>query len=233
MMNFQNQIDYLQIYESVDMLGDIAIPEPLQLETLKNQIIFRCGLLTPTYSEPHVMKAAIDQFFTRENWNINHLVKIILAEYSPIENTDRYSTHTTDRTGSETTTHSGKDQRDIRDGGTQTRDIQESGTTQEEATVSAYNASSYQPDNKVATTHGKKTDDDITFGKTVDDDLTYGHVVGTESEGSDEYTEHTHGNIGVTTNQELINQELELLRSFDVYDWIAAKLENELFIQVY
>ena len=54
-----------------------------------------------------------------------------------------------------------------------------------------------------------------------------------KSSGKDTYTEHTHGNIGVTTNQQMIEQELELLRHFDIYDWIAAKLENELFIQVY
>lgn len=272
-MNFQNQIDYLQEFENSDMLKGVEVPAPLQAETLKTQIVFRCGLLEPQYSEPYIMQTAITQFFKREQWNIKHLVNIILAEYSPIENTDRYSDHTIDKSGNRTVTesgsntgketHSGKDQRDISHSGTDQRDeshtgtdqrdIQNSGTDTTTNTVSAYNSSSYQPDNKSDLLHGQKVDDDLTHGEVINDDLTYGHKIdddltyghevtssGTKtgsvtdkSTGKDKYTEHTHGNIGVTTNQQMIEQELELLRHFDVYDWIAAKLENELFIQVY
>ena len=291
-MNFQNQIDWLQI-RNEDMLEGVSVPDPLEAETLKSQIVFRCGLLIPAYSEPEIQKTAITQFFRREQWNIQHLINIILAEYSPIENTDRYSEHTTEDIGSGSSTHSGTDQRQINTSGTDQRDIQESGTDSREiqnsgtdsrvtantgsdqreiqeggATtttreISAYNSTGYQADNKETVDHGKttnddltygkitdddvtygkKTDDDVTYGKKTDDDvtygkqtqdnLTYGHKITDEKTGTSTYTEHTHGNIGVTTNQEMIRQELELLEAFDVYDWIAAKLEKELFLQIY
>lgn len=251
-MNFQNQIDFLQM-QSEDMLSGVEVPAPLQAETLKTQIVFRCGLLEPQYTEPEIMQAAISQFFRREQWNITHLVNIILAEYSPIENMDRHgqvimhgigggsSTHS--GTDQRNITHSGTDERDETHTGTDQRDIQNSGTDTTTNTVSAFNSSSYQPDSKseVANglkvdddlTHGETINDDLTYGHTIDDDTTYGHVITNTSNSNTTTTDHTHGNIGVTTNQELINQELELLRHFDVYDWIAAKLENELFIQVY
>lgn len=268
-MNFQNQIDYLQRFRNEDIMSGVEVPAPLQVETLKTQIVFRCGLLEPVYSEPEIMQAAIAQFFKREQWNITHLINIILAEYSPIENTDRYSEHTNNTNGTRTVTqsgsstdqHSGKDQRDIEHSGTDERDESHSGTDERDEshsgtdgttnTVSAFNSSSYQPDSKSDLLHGEKIDDDLSYGHKIDDDITYGHKIDDdttyghkiehsddrstkdENSGSDSYTEHTHGNIGVTTNQELIRQELELLRHFDVYDWIAAKLENELFIQVY
>ena len=292
-MNFQNQVDYLQLWKNEDMFEGVTVPDPLEAETLKSQIVFRCGLLEPAYSEPEIQKTAITQFFKREQWNIQHLVNIILAEYSPIENTDRYSEHTTEDIGSGSSTHSGtdarniinsgKDQRDIEESGTDQRDLQESGTDQREIQnsgtdgreiqesgdttttreISAYNSAAYQADNKETVDHGKrteddltygkvtnddvtygkKTDDDITYGKKTDDDVTYGkqtqdnviygHKITDEKTGSSTYTEHTHGNIGVTTNQEMIRQELELLEAFDVYDWIAAKMEKELFLQVY
>ena len=261
-MNFQNQIDFLQI-RNEDMLEGVVVPDPLDTETLKSQIVFRCGLLWPAYSEPEIQKTAITQFFKREQWNIKHLINIILAEYSPIENTDRYSEHTTEDNGSGSSTHSGSDrrtinnsgkdqrdiqesgtdQRDVSSSGTDQRDIQEGGTTTVTREVSAYNSSGYQADNKETTAHGKKTDDDVTYGKKTDDDVTYGkntvdnlaygHKIIDEKTGKSTYTEHTHGNIGVTTNQEMIRQELELLEAFDVYDWIAAKMERELFLQVY
>lgn len=284
-MNFQNQADYLKQLNNEDILTGVFVPAPLHEETLKSQIMLRCGLLEPVYSEPEIMQAAIVQFFTREQWNITHLINIILAEYSPIENTDRYSEHTNNSsgskniTGSGTETHSGKDERDIRHGGKDEHDTTNSGTDQRTIansgtdttsethsgtdtttnTVSAYNSSAYQPDSKSDFSHGEsisgstvhglhtndslqhglKVDDDLKYGHTIDDDLTHGHEISRGStsaettSGQDTYTEHTHGNIGVTTNQELIEQELQLLRHFDVYDWIAAKLENELFIQVY
>ncbi len=272
-MNFQNQIDYLRALRNEDMFDGVSVPSPLDPETLKSQIVFRCGLLWPAYSEPEIQKAAITQFFKREQWNIQHLINIILAEYSPIENTDRYSEHTTEEEGGGSSTHSGTDQRqinnsgtdqrdietsgtdqrDIETSGTDQRDIQEGGTTTDTKEISAYNTSGYQADNKETVAHGKKTDDDLTYGKKTDDDLTYGkktdddltygkqtsdsttygHKITDEKTGKSSYTEHTHGNIGVTTNQEMIRQELELLESFDIYDWIAAKMEKELFLQIY
>lgn len=264
-MNFQNQIEYLQVMNSEDMLQGVAVPKPLNADTLKTQIVFRCGLLEPVYSEPYIMRQAIAQFFKREQWNIEHLVNIILAEYSPIENTDRYSEHTDTatgekgstrtKTGSGTDAHSGTDARTITNSGSDTEthsgtDTEtHSGTDTDTRTISAYNSNAYQPDNKeetahgeviatqrgeqIATAYGRGTTDNLQHGEQIThSDNTTETITGTD-DSTHNYTEHTHGNIGVTTNQDLINQELELLRHFDVYDWIAAKLEHELFLQVY
>ena len=263
-MNFQNQIDFLQL-QSEDMLAGVEVPAPLQVETLKTQIVLRCGLLEPVYSEPVIMQDAISQFFKREQWNITHLVNIILAEYSPIENTDRYSEHQIDRDGNRKTTstgtdqHSGRDEKDLTNSGTDIHDIRHTGTDNNEHsgiiedtttnTVSAFNATDYQPDSKSieqkaergsdSTTYGHMINDGLIHGHRVDEDTTYGHKIdrtgstSEETSGTDKYVEHTHGNIGTMMAQTIIEAELQLLRHFDVYDWIAAKLENELFIQVY
>ena len=42
-----------------------------------------------------------------------------------------------------------------------------------------------------------------------------------------------HGNIGVTTNQQMIEQELELLRHFDIYGYIAELFENDNMLLIY
>ena len=208
-MNFQNQADYLKQLNNEDILSGVFVPAPLQEETLKSQIMFRCGLLDPAYTEPEIMQAAIAQFFKREQWNITHLVNIILAEYSPIENTDRYSEKETKQNGT----------RKVTTGGTDTH----SGTDERESDLQ------YGHIENEAFIHGHRVDDDLKYGHKID---RTGHT-DEETTGGDKYVEHTHGNIGVTTNQEMIEQELQLLRHFDVYDWIAAKLENELFVQVY
>lgn len=130
--------------------------------------------------------------------------------------------------------------------------------TDESATeheVSAFNTSGYQASSKdsnsgdIDTTYGKtdtasgrdttgygKTDtasgtdttaygkrDTVAFGKT--NDFTHGHI--------ETYDRLRHGNIGVTTNDQLILEELSMLEKFNPYDWIAAKFERENFLQIY
>lgn len=235
-MNLQNQIDFLQEIYKTDMFSDCTrdtIPAPLDPEMVRSSIVMRCGLLDPAYSEPSIMHQLTNLWFHTNAWNFQHLVNIILAEYSPIENTDRYSDHTTTSSGTGSrTVDLFRDNEDVHSG-TDRRDIERSGTDSTENTVSAYNAAAYQADHK----------EDLTHGEIVSDDFQHGHIITTEghdrteasdnSSNTDSYTEHTHGNIGVTTNQEMIDQELALLQKFNVYDWIASKYERDLCLQIY
>ena len=50
--------------------------------------------------------------------------------------------------------------------------------------------------------------------------------------GKEDFTSHIHGNIGVTTNQQMIQSEIEL-RKFDIYVDIAMRFEHEFLVQVY
>lgn len=154
--------------------------------------------------------------------------------------------------GTDTEAHSGTDQRDIQNSGTDT-------TTN---TISAFNTATYQPDNKTDFLNGKKVDDDLTHGESIgttygkqsdmtygkqtdtsygkQTDTTYGKAVTRSYEndkmtkgGYDEISMNRHGNIGVTSAQDLINQELELLRHFDIYGYIAECFEADNMIFVY
>lgn len=292
-MNLQNQVDYMQITQQSDIFSGLSVPTPLNVDTAKSAIMTRCGLLTPVYSEPEVMQAAIGQWSVRMQWTFQHLINIIQAEYSPIENTDRYSEHTTENEGGSTRTHSGTDTRNETHGGTDTRTeggqtgtvhggtdtrteggttgTTHGGTTSTADTgddvttneVSAYNSAGYQADRRETLTHGKtetvthgetetvthgKTDalqhgetetithgktDALQHGETVTETQQHGLQISDQSNGTQTYTEHTHGNIGVTTNQQLIEQELALLRHFDIYGFIAEKFESELCLMIY
>ena len=111
-------------------------------------------------------------------------------------------------------------------------------------------------------THGLSVDDDTTYGKQEDttygrkdtttfgkstgtthghqQDTTYGHNIDhvynnlkDQEGGKDILTVNRHGNIGVTTNQQMINEELELLRHFDIYGYIADIIEDENMLIIY
>lgn len=219
-MNFQNLVDYCQ-WKQIDIFENCTVPTPLDISMVKNEIMKRCGLLRPVYSEPEVFRDLTKMWFDSNQWNFEHLAQIVLAEYSPIENvyeSDHWSTkHTgTDKRafgGSDVDTLSGTDT--VTDGSQTAHD------------VSAFNSNSYQPSSvdknsgDIDTKYGKK--DTLEYGKT--DDFTHGHI--------ETYDRLRHGNIGVTTNDQLINEELDLLEKFNPYDWIAAKFERENFLQIY
>lgn len=219
-MNFQNLLDYCK-YVEIDVFEDCTVPEPFDIELVKNNIMKRCGLLRPIYAEPEVFQALCKMWFDSNQWNFEHLAKIVEAEYSPIENVYE-SDH-------QKTEHSGTDERVL--GGTDSETL--SGTdsvtdgSATEHTVAGYNSGNYSPSSKdqnsgdIDTNYGKKTDFD--YGKT--DDFTHGHI--------EEFTRLRHGNIGVTTNNQLITEEYEMLEKFNPYDWIAAKFERENFLQLY
>ena len=257
-MNLQNLVDYCEEFGLPSPFFGASVPAPLNIDTCISAIMVRCGLLTPVYGEPDVFRNLTTQWFTQKQWTFEHLIKVIESEYSPIENVfeERTETttygHTNTKTGGFKDTNAGKDtvkdsgKDTIEESGTDERDIRNTGTDTTTNTISAMNASTYQPDNQSETEHGHDVDDDITYGKQTDTtfgkqtDTTHGHTIervyNSEKDaesGKDELSVKRHGNIGVTTSQQLINEELELLRHFDVYGFIAELFEKDNMIMIY
>lgn len=263
-MNFQNLIDYYE-WKGIDIFEGCTVPAPFDINIVINNIMRRCGLLTPIYNDPDVFKNLTRMWFDSNQWNFEHLAKVFNADYSPIENVYESDHWTEKNTGTDSRAFSGTDTEQTSGNDTDTlsgtdtfthgekhtqsgNDTLSHGLTTEHQ-VSAYNSGGYQSDTKDinsgtdTTTYGK-TDtasgedntkygkvDTFTHGKKTDfthgthDDFTHGHNV--------QYDRLRHGNIGVTTNNQLINEELDMLEKFNPYDWIAAKFERENFLQIY
>ena len=241
-MNLQNLVDYCEEMGLPSPFAGATVPAPLNIDTCISAIMVRCGLLTPCYNDPDTFRNITRIWFERKQWTFEHLINVIQSKYSPIENVfeDRTETteygHNSTRTGSHKDTEAGKDT--ISTSGTDQRDISNTGTDTTENTLSAFNSNVYQPDNKSELTHGLSVDDDLTYGKQTD--TTYGHNVDhvynnlkDQEGGKDILSVNRHGNIGVTTNQQMINEELELLRHFDIYGYIADIFENENMLMIY
>lgn len=71
---------------------------------------------------------------------------------------------------------------------------------------------------------------DLTYG--MQKDFIHGKSNKYEGHDMDTYAAHAHGNIGVTTNQKMLTQEL-LLRQKNVYEFIADSFESNICITVY
>lgn len=228
-MNLQNQINYLRDYLQQDMFDDCFVPAGLDMQRVRGAIVMRCGLMTPLFSEPEVQRAATQQFFFENQWNFNHILNIIEAEYSPIENVQEFRQETTKNSGADTLTISRNSTETH--SGTDARTIDTDGTTTDTNEISAENAGSYQADNR-------STEEVDT---TVMDNLTHGEIItqggsDTHKQDKDSRTDFEvfrHGNVGITTNQDMINQELDLLERFNPYRFIANLYEKELMLGLY
>lgn len=229
------QLSKLATVNNIDLFEGLTLPEgtPLNRDIIINTILMRCGLNYPNFADPSVMQSAITVWSAKNQYTFEHIAKIYTASYSPIENYDRIEELETDRnrelsddtasTGTKgenansnrTTTHSGTD------------------TTTDENTVSAYDASTYQPETKTTSSlkHGEQVTDggnsykSTTTGSNVDKDVS-------ENEKTTQYN-HIRGNIGVMTATAMESEEYEFVKKYNPYDFIAGLFENDLTLFVY
>lgn len=200
-MNLQNQIDYLIGIKNQDMFDGCTVPDGLDMSLVRGAIVMRCGLLTPLFSEPETQRAATQQFFAENQWNFLHVLNIVKAEYSPIENVFE------ERREIEKQTGENENRLDITKG----TDI----TTR--SGISAENSVIYQPDRESIESE-RGTDTQIRNG---------------EDKRNVDRTVNRRGNVGTTTNQYMINEELDLLTRFNPYRFIADLYEKQLMLGIY
>ena len=193
----------------------------------------RCGLLTPLYSEPEVMKEVISIWFRSHTWNIERVIELIKTTYSPLENYDRHEDLSRDRNDTrnrtENTTGNSSETR------TQSYDESATVTTDEttERRVAAFNTSAYTPADK--TDHDATTTTDTegsTNGQTTGQ--TTGQTAGTEAGAEAEHAVNwIHGNIGVMTTQSMFLEETSLLGGFNAYTFIAEMFSRDLMLSIW
>ncbi len=231
-MNFQNQIEYGNL-NGLDVLAGVPEIQPLNRDTLKSHIVFRCGLLIPLYSEPETMQAAISHWFNYMAYDISKMLELSQTEYLPLENYRRTESETRDQWITNDKTNTGT----IGDSGgettTDTGTITDEYTSNNEHTVSAYNDSSYSPDNKDEGGGDNErtldTEREVTRGNTRTLDLADNGV----EHNADKVDRLEYGNIGTMTTQDMFNQELDLLDRFNPYNWIVDRFEADLFLGVW
>lgn len=235
----------------VDIFDGLTLPanSPINRTVLINTIMVKCGLNYPVYADPVVMGAAITVWSTKNQYTFEHIAKIMNAQYSPIENKD-YTEETTvirDRDMTDNTSIDNNKSENITNNksmsGTMQHETTHSGTdtTTDENTTSAYNSSTYEPDNKTTSTlqHGESINDSgSSSGITTDTTATQINSTTSDDKtiAEDETvttTTHQHGNIGISSNFDLQKSEYTLLKDYNPYNFIAGLFENELTLFVY
>lgn len=195
-----------------DLFKYLSMPEGIDTELVKNNIMFRGGEFEVLYSDPYFMQSSIkiwsDKWFkTFEKWN-----NALNIKYAPLENYDRFEDYTDTHAGTGSVDTTNKVD-------TKTTDDSESNT---EHKVSAFDSNSYQPKDTENNTYDNTTtveNDGESNTKTKDNKTIEHHA-------------RLHGNIGVTTSQQMLEAELEVAR-FNLVDNITDVFLREYTIPIY
>lgn len=182
----------------------LSVPEGLDKEKLTNNILLEGGEFEVLYSDPVSLKSYIGIWSDREADTFKRWVDALAIEYAPLENYDRHE-NWTDTLDSDGTTES-----------TGTNNTNTNGTVTTD--VSAYDSSGYQPKEK------------ITSAETIDNDTTENMTSTLDNEGV--HTGRIHGNIGVTTSQQMLEAELDL-GYWNIYSRITDMFLKEFCIMIY
>ena len=210
------------------ILKGLDLPEGMSEESIGDYIYMYAGENETRYSDPEILDRLVHTWFSSRKTDFQYMWDALHAEYNPIENYDRHDEFTEEI---DSTANRESNVKTSQEGEATTEDS--STTTPGKITeeqVSAFDSGAYQPSRKSAES-GTESSEGTSHG--TNNSTTTGE--GTEKNVLDQTKKNTgrsHGNIGVTTNQQMIESELQL-RRFNLYKTIALEFENEFTIPVY
>ena len=197
------------------IFNGFIVPVGLDKQLAIDTILTETADMSVIYTSPDMLKTQIDLWCRRDFHIWEELYKTMYYDYNPIENYDRHETEHILDVDEDRTTKDLKDKTDA----TTTGDY----NGNESRKIAAFNnglADSTQTD---SSGHSSNTED-RTYSQT-----------GTEvRNGTDDNwrTNHTHGNIGVTTTQEMIQQQRDIVQ-FNLIDYIVNSYKKNFCVMLY
>lgn len=187
-----------------DLFNETPLPDGIDRETFVSSIVHKCGGFPVLYPNAGFFKNIVNRWAFRRLPIWERMYNTTKLEYNPIENYDRNeeSTEENSRTGT---------------GATSTTTNDHSTGTNDSYSTGFNSGSLVQTGENVADTSTTAT----------------GESNSTSSEnGAITRTSRIHGNIGVTTSQQMLESEREVAQ-FDIYEFMADDFCNEFCIQLY
>lgn len=240
-----SRISILGLYQYDQTLFDnMQLPEDFTADertTLINNLLMECAELECVYPNFDFCKAAIGWWSKARLSVWEKLYASTMFDYNPIWNKDGTITETRSKTYSdekEGTVESSKETTSsVEDGTASSRmlTVSTDDTTTENQTA-GFNSSGYVDKDKSTVEHEYGDTETGRVTRTVTDSGTEGGST-TESgtttgEESEDYTRIEQGNIGVTSTQQLIKEEREVVQ-FEIDDYIINDFKKQFCILVY
>ena len=226
MISFNSYLQ--QMYNGQTLFDLLTLPEGISKDDLVDNIILQGGEFEVIYSDPVFMREAVGSWGRKCYNTFLRWITAQSIQYNPLENydrnellTDQYykaASSSARRDSGNTRTFNNQDKRTI------------DTTVVSEDEVSAFDSSTYQPSEK-NTTDNDGTDT-VDYSGTIKDEYGEG-TSGNENENStNTHSGRIHGNVGVTTSQQMLSAEYEVAR-FNIIDQITDMFILEFCIPIY
>ena len=199
-----------------DLFKNMSLPEGVNLTTLQSNILFQGGEFEVQSANPFFIQTMIGNWSKVYYDTVDRWVKALAIDYAPLENYDRQEHWTDEAEGTGSSNRNGS----VRETGT----LDATTTENTETKKSAFDSSTYSPYQQENTTG--TVDQDTTNNTTITDGTN------TTSSNDSEHTGRVHGNIGVTTSQQMLTQELDM-GYWNLYQRITDLFLREFTIPVY
>lgn len=199
------------------IFDDMAIPDGVDKSQVISEIMVEGAPFEVLYSNPDTMKTMIKYWSNSRLYAWVRMKDALNAEYSPIENYDRTEEHTEEyqRELAENSNSSINDTTTIENSENSTNTNKIAAYNEEEPKTAELNTdeNSYNGTNKTE--------------RTQNDSINY---TGGDNRRS---SMRAHGNIGVTTNQEMIVAEMQMRYKYDIVKVIVNEFIDKFCLTVY
>lgn len=212
----QGGIRALMDYDNT-LFDNMVLPEGLTTNDIADHIIYKYGDAPLFSPDPSIVKFYIERWSKRRLPLWERYKAAIETEYAPLENYDRYELRTETRSG--------------------TRDNTGTVDTDDTGTVGIVIAGSITDqraaDNSDSWSNYDKSIEDTS--NTTTNNLNRLETRNLTEENSEDYSvnSHIHGNIGVTTSQQMLAAELDIVPRLDLIDYIADDWHAEFNMMIY
>ena len=202
-------------------------------QTVVQNILAECAELEILFPDWGILKSMIGLWSKLELPVWQRIYTAALKEYNPIENYNRTEIETIDDEHSDT--HSGNDVSRLSGVDSQSASNTETNSGTDTATnkITAYDSNTLYTHDSSDVVHGHIVSDSgsasTTYGRT--DTLTHGLVRSFDGEITRE--NHTTGNIGITTSQQMLEQEIEISAKLNVIKMIVESFKERFCLLVY
>lgn len=222
-------LSILGLYQREPTLFDeLELPGSMNKDVLIDNILYEAATLEAYYPDPNFMKFMIGHwsFMNQSVWQ--KLYDTTVLEYNPIFNYDRTEEWSENEQMLDKRTLAGTERETSTDNSS--GEIRSSGTVQSELNVSGYNESSYVPREQTIetpntlTSNTSETDRIVSIDKNDTENM--------DRKRDNIRTGRAFGNIGVTTTQQMIQQERETVL-FNMYKVITDSFIERFCLMIY
>ena len=215
-----------------DLFHNLTVPSGIDKQKLINTILLNGAEFETLYGDADYFKFLIGPWSDKWYRTMDRWAKALAIDYAPLENYDRMEEWNDNGGSAKADTRLSSDAKQGADNKLNAANSNSTGSGNTEDKKSAYDASTYSPYQKSDTSSSGTNNSTSVESNNYSDNLEHNETGNAFESNFNTRTGRAHGNIGVTTSQQMLQSELDVSK-FNLYDEIANLFLSEFCIYTY